>query len=282
MNGLLRNSFRSSIEFDNPMYRDSEGSGDPVDEVARAAAEQAQLNIDAITAQPNEVIPDGALVYTPEGIYENKTGADVTLNGDDPQTVASLESVGLIPYESNGSGTNYSIPLGIFADDEVPVLATAKAWYEAIAEDSRSTGDVVFYNSPEGVSVTYAVGDGDGGTDTFSQVSYYAPQKPALTVEHINTIIPLVEGTRYYVDASALTPDGQTTDILGAPLDYVEYALPNGTDTESQIEFIGKGSPFVGIALNGAFNGDTQGVINASDRLVTLNWTGSYWAWGKG
>ncbi|WP_299071361.1 hypothetical protein [uncultured Paraglaciecola sp.] len=282
--------------FDSPFTQSREGHGAFLnrasgggaagpDAVARASAAKANANIDAITPQPLEIIPDGGVVVTPQGLYENKTGGPRTLDATDPQTGTSVTSQGLTPFTSGSTdtGTNYTVPITAFVDPEKPTTIEARTWYEAIAAASRTTDDVILYQSAGGVLATYMVGDGDGGSEAFSQAFYSEPQAPSLAIKHISAVETLSVGTKYYITTSgALAIAGQTTDVDGQPLDYVDFPVADGVAVDDELKIVVKGSPFKGVHLPGTFQGSDTPIINAKDELVTLTWTATGYVWSKG
>jgi len=114
------------------------GSASAIDSVARSSAAQAAANTNAITAQPSETIPDGGIVVTSEGVFQNDTGAPLTLDGTNPQTAASVQAAGMTPQASSANDPRVdlitgepgeSIPPGgqIMTDQGIMENATATA-----------------------------------------------------------------------------------------------------------------------------------------------------------
>lgn len=282
---LLRGGYRATYDGENALIRDASGSsGGTRDDIARAVASRADTNVNAITAQPNEIIPNNGVVLTPTGLYKNATGGSVTLTADDPQTAVTVASRGLTPQESTptGTGTNFSLQATDFADPEKPLVAEAEAFYLAIPEANRTTDDVVLYTSPNGVQAMYEIGDGDNGTQTFTQALLIEPQKPALAISHLSTVQPLSEGTKYFINASALPTSGTSTQADGVTTqDYVDFPVTDGSAVDAELRVVGQGSPFKGIHLVGTFEmGDTL-IVNSPDELVTLTWKATGWVWDK-
>lgn len=142
------------------------GGGSGIDAVARTAAAQAQSNVNAITPNPNEIIPDGTRIYTPVGIFENNSGGPITLGATDPATEASLLADGLVAATVNTeTGTNLTLAAGAFADAENPLLSEAVTGYTAAVTGlgiPKHPSDLLTYESAGGKRFTWAAGDASG------------------------------------------------------------------------------------------------------------------------
>lgn len=253
------------------------------DTIARAAAAKAQTNVNAITAQAGETIPVNGVVVTPTGLFENKTGAPVPLTADDPQTAATVAFAGLTPFTSGSTdtGTNFVIPATAFADGENPLQAEAKAWYEAITATDRTTGDTATYTSLGGIQAWYVVGDGDNGTESFTQAALIKPTE-GMAIAHISAVQPLTTGTKWFVDASALTATGQSLSQSSVAQDYVDFPITDGVNVDDELQIVGRGNPYKGIHMVGSFQGGDTFVINEPNEQFTLTWTTSGYVVVKG
>ncbi len=192
------------------------GAASGADEAARQAAAEALAEAQTLTPQPEEIIQAGHYIYTPFGRFKAPDDADVTLDDTDPQTLASLQSAGLVlsvAGTASTTGTGTLAQMLVAAND-------ITTWQNTEANANRG----IWYREPlspwQGPITSYTY---EEAIDSDLQLG--AVQTASFTA---------VSGFRYPIDLSAAADPSNITITLPANATANSFAFFDQTASCSE------------------------------------------------